>query len=393
LASHSSAVRLLWISQSPTLLTGFGHVTREVLCRLARLPGFTVAAVAWEYSGWPYDRKWIPFDLYPSTGAAHGSDTLERAIAEFRPNIVVGFGDLWMIEYLSNFRLPPSCRLVVHYPLDGEPFPKAAQRLVCAADVAVCVADYGAEHTRAICPNASVERIYHGVDRRVFRPLGPKEEVKERRGLGGKFVIGCVARNQPRKGFPILIEAFSRFAAGHDDAMLYLHTDPNDVGWDIMDLLNRHGVASRTCVSRFAAVVNGYDGRTMNEIYNLFDVMALPTAGEGFGLPILESMAAGTPVIVTDFSAAAELVRGRGELIKVREKVTVGRYNVQQAVPDMDDLVSCMERVYASRRLRARHRRAGLAFARELDWKNIMPQWKQLFEGLVAAPSYAAAGA
>jgi glycosyltransferase involved in cell wall biosynthesis len=43
----------------------------------------------------------------------------------------------------------------------------------------------------------------------------------------------------------------------------------------------------------------------LNEIYNLFDVMVLPTIGEGFGLPMLESMAAGTPVIATNFTRAA----------------------------------------------------------------------------------------
>ncbi|NCQ29488.1 MAG: glycosyltransferase family 4 protein, partial [Armatimonadetes bacterium] len=49
-------------------------------------------------------------------------------------------------------------------------------------------------------------------------------------------------------------------------------------------------------------------------IYNLFDVMVLPTMGEGFGLQFLEAMACGIPVVATDCSAVTELLEGRGEL-------------------------------------------------------------------------------
>jgi glycosyltransferase involved in cell wall biosynthesis len=386
----AAAVRLLWVSETPTALTGFGTVTRELLRRLARLPSYEIAAVASGYTGWPYDRTWIPFELYPS--ASFGRDVLEKAIVHFRPTIVAAFGDPWMIDYLADFRLPPACRLVLYLPLDGEPFPAAWRRLIEAADAAVCCSHYGAALTSAACPAAEVSMIYHGVDRTVFRPLPDKEEVKERLGLGRRFVIGCVARNQPRKSFPILLKAFARFAASHEDALLYLHTDPRDIGWDLIELTQRYGIETRTCFSRHATISHGFDGRTLNEIYNAFDVMALPSMGEGFGLPLLEAMAAGTPVIATDFSASAELVRGRGELIAVKERLTIGR-NIEQAIADTDDLVACMERLYDDPLLRARHRRAGLAFARELEWKNIVPQWRRLFESVIDAKAHPSSGA
>lgn len=388
---QAAAVRLLWVSETPTALTGFGTVTREVLRRLARLPDFHVAAVAWGYNGWPHDRKWIPFDLYPS--ASFGRDILEKAFVHFQPNVVVAFGDPWMIDYLADFPLPPSCRLILYFPIDGEPFPTAWRRLMEAADVAVCCSRYGAALTVAACPAANVEMIYHGVDVGVFRPLPNKQAVKERHRLGGRFVVGCVARNQPRKGFPILMKAFSRFAARHDEAMLYLHTNPHDVGWDLMDLARREGIEARTCFSRHASVSHGFDSRTLNEIYNVFDVMALPTSGEGFGLPILESMAAGTPVITTDFSAGAELARGRGELIAVKERLTLGQYNVEQAIADKDDLVACLERLYDDARLRAAHRRAGRELARKLQWKHIIPLWQELLLRVVGQRSHGSTAA
>jgi glycosyltransferase involved in cell wall biosynthesis len=235
--------------------------------------------------------------------------------------------------------------------------------------------------------------IYHGVDRRVFRPLPDREEVRRRHRLDGKFVVGCVARNQPRKMLPTLLAGFARFARDRHDAMLYLHTDPDDIGWDVLDLLRRHGIAERTAISRHARVDRGVPPAKLNEIYNLFDVFALPTAAEGFGLPIVEAMAAGVPVAVTDHSACTELVSGRGELLAVDRLLTIGRYNLEQAIVDEREVADALARLYAEPELRARHRRAGLEFVERLDWDRIVGEWEELLQRRVRPVVSAASAA
>lgn len=387
--SATVAMRILWMSDSPTAFTGFGTVTREILGRLAGRPGYEVASLGWGYDGWPYDRDELPYDIYPSAGQPFGRDSAPRALAEFEPDVLVSFGDLWMIDWTRELDSRGRFEKLIYFPVDGEPFPRAWKKVVQDADIAVAYSLYGQRLTREACPETDIHMIYHGVDVETFRPLPDKEMVKERNGLGGKFVVGCVARNQPRKHLPLLIEAFARFCADKGDAMLYLHTDPNDIGWDVLELLRHHGVSDRTSISRFASVDRGVSSEDLNIIYNLFDVMALPTAAEGFGLPILEAMAAGVPVVATGFSACVELVEGRGELIEVKDHLTIGRYNLKQALPDVEDLVHKLDLLYSEPKRRARHRTAALKFAHRLRWERILEEWDAL---LTRTPATAARG-
>ena len=76
-----------------------------------------------------------------------------------------------------------------------------------------------------------------------------------------------------------------------------------------IDLGQNFGIEQRTCISRLASVGQGVSRAELNQIYNLFDVFALPTAGEGFGLPIIEAMAAGVPVVVLGGLAGDRLCR------------------------------------------------------------------------------------
>ena len=229
------------------------------------------------------------------------------------------------------------------------------------------------------------------MDTNVFQPLTDKEAHKALHGLGGKFVVGCVARNQPRKHYPILIEAFSQFCRDKDDAVLYLHTNPDDIGWDLHDLLRRYGISERTAISQVATVQNGVDRCVLNEIYNLFDVMALPTAGEGFGLPLVEAMAAGVPVVATNYSACTELLRGHGELVDVKQFQIVGRLNVEHAIPDVDDLAGRLDKLYQAPGILKRYRDDGLQFVQKFSWDVVLDAWLQLLhkdrQSLAGEPS------
>lgn len=372
-------MRILWMSDSPTAFTGFGTVTREVLGRLLERPGYEVASIGWGYDGWPYDRREIPYDIYPCSGDTFGRATAPRALAEFQPDVFVAFGDLWMTRWTRDLHSRGRFRKILYFPIDGEPFPRSLRPVVADADLAVAYSRYGQRVAQEACPDSTIHMIYHGVDLDTFRPLPDKEESKRQYGLGGKFVVGCVARNQPRKNFPLLVEAFARFSQGKDDAWLYLHTNPKDkVGWDLVELLRQYGIHDRASISRHAAVDAGVTADELNTIYNLFDVMALPTAAEGFGLPIVEAMAAGVPVVATDFSACIELVEGRGELIEVKDFLTVGRYNLRHALPDVEDLVRKLDLLYSEPERRERHLAAGLDFARSLHWEGLVDQWDAL---------------
>jgi glycosyltransferase involved in cell wall biosynthesis len=369
-------IKILWVSDSPTFFTGFATVTKEILKRLTRLGNYRIACLGWGYDGWPYDRGEIPFDIYPSRSLLSKDDLL-KALEDFRPDILVSLGDIWMVEWITGIENRDKFKYLACVLIDGRPLHPQWGDFFRSVDAPVTCSLFAQQLVRETFPDVDVKMIYHGVDLSVFRPLG-KDEYARPPALKDKFIVGCVARNQPRKNLPILIKAFAQFCKDKKDAVLYLHTNPEDIGWDVIDLLKRHDVFNKTCVSKNAAVQKGISKQKLNEIYNLFDIMALPTAGEGFGLPILESMAAGTPVIATGYSACVELLEGRGELIKVKEFVTLGRYNIEYAVADIADLTDKLNLLYTRRDLRQQYSELGLAFARTFDWQLIAEQWHHL---------------
>jgi len=370
--------KILWMSDSPTTFTGFATVTQELLGQFANLDKYHIACVGWGYNGWPYDRHQFPYDIYPSAIGQFGRDTLPQAIQEFQPDILITLADLWMINWIVD--LPERKRLKYwgYFPIDGEPLHPSWASVIKAMDVVITYSTYAQQLVENAIPSVKVEMIYHGVDTESFQPLADKEDIKTRYGLENQFIVGCVARNQPRKQLPILIKAFVQFCQDKDDVLLYLHTDPDDVGWDILDLLRRYDLDDKSCITKDATVLQGVNKRQLNEIYNLFDVMVLPSTGEGFGLPIVEAMAAGIPVIATGYSACVELVQGRGELIKVKEFLTIGRYNIEQAIADIDDLVDKLNLLYTNKELRKQYSQCGLEFAHTLSWESIIEPWDHL---------------
>jgi glycosyltransferase involved in cell wall biosynthesis len=116
----------------------------------------------------------------------------------------------------------------------------------------------------------------------------------------------------------------------------------------------------------------------LNRLYNLFDVTVLPSGGEGFGLPIIESLAAGVPVVATDYSACPELVRRRGELVRALTTVTVGVNVIEHAVIDVDDLAARIEKLQGDPGLVKQYAEAGRAFAQSLSWDTLMPRWLEV---------------
>lgn len=192
------------------------------------------------------------------------------------------------------------------------------------------------------------------------------------------------SKKSTKKNIPALIKAFSQFAKNKDDVALYLHMQIRDVGWNIDELVGRFGINEKAYQTNGFSAMNGVPDEYLNRIYNMFDVMALPTMAEGFGLPILESQSAGTPVLVTDFSACTELVVDRQELIRVKDTLIMGRC-IEQAVADTEDLAHKLGIFYSdwkkkeSRKLKELGSK-GREKALEMDWKTINNEFVRLIE-------------
>ena len=130
-------------------------------------------------------------------------------------------------------------------------------------------------------------------------------------GAEGKFVIGINAANQDpvRKGFPEQFAAFAQFRQKHPEALLGVHSRiQTRQGVDLQRLAADLGIKDSVIFADQFAVASGMMGAPdMAKWYGVLDVLSNASYGEGFGLPVIEAQACGTPVITTAFSAMIEL--------------------------------------------------------------------------------------
>jgi glycosyltransferase involved in cell wall biosynthesis len=114
--------------------------------------------------------------------------------------------------------------------------------------------------------------------------------------------ILAVGTVEPRKGFPLLVDAFGRLAGGHPGLALVI---AGSSGWGSADLDR----AVAACPAGERVLRLGWvDDQQRDALTAAATVFAYPSRYEGFGLPPLQAMAAGTPVVASDCGALAEVL-------------------------------------------------------------------------------------
>ena len=147
-----------------------------------------------------------------------------------------------------------------------------------------------------------VKVVYNGVDE-VFRPLPDSDAlatVRERYELPAKFILS-VGTVQPRKNIEALISAFALLRADFPDHYLVL---AGGTGWKSEGLkafINGKGLEGKVHLTGYV------DQDDLPALYNLAEVFAFPSLYEGFGLPVLEAMACGIPVVTSNTSCLPEI--------------------------------------------------------------------------------------
>jgi glycosyltransferase involved in cell wall biosynthesis len=150
-----------------------------------------------------------------------------------------------------------------------------------------------------------------GVDQEAFRPVPVPPEVRLRYGLseGAPYVL-YVGSEDPRKNLDVLLRAFALVSPRRPQARL-LKVGPAQHQGQRRRLENLAGELGIGPAVRFLDHVSESD---LPRLYNAAAVCVLPSAYEGFGLPVLEAMACGTPVVCAAAGALPELVGGAAPL-------------------------------------------------------------------------------
>lgn len=301
----------MWHSVSPWAPTGYGQQTALFTPRLAALDNTELAISSyWGLQGSMLD--WNGIRVYP--GEDWGNRSLAGWVQAFGAGErvqVITLMDVWplnphMIRQIGN--------VACWTPVDHKPVPYAvAEFLRDSGCRPIAMSKFGQQELQDL----GVDAMYvpHGVDTSIFKPAEDRAVYRERFGMtDSRFVVGMVANNQgtapPRKAFAQALIAFSEFHRNHPDSMLYLHAEVTGYrhGVDLNRMLEQFGVPdSAVRVTNQLQMEEGIAQKVMAALYSTFDVLLNPSYGEGFGVPILEAQACGTPVIVTDWTSMTEL--------------------------------------------------------------------------------------
>ena len=201
-------------------------------------------------------------------------------------------------------------------------------------------------------------------------------DVKKKYGIRGPYIL-FFGYPHYRKNLLRLITAFSRIIKRlpHD----YLFVIAGEMGTEETDFhkvkeeIMNHGLDKRVV---FTGYIHGsgtpgeYENLDMTSILNGAELMVYPSLYEGFGLPVVEAMACGTPVLTSDIPVMHELVGDSAVIVDPK---------------DIDDIAEGMLRGLTDKALRADLVSEGLKLAEKYSWENTakktLDYYKQIYRG------------
>tara|TARA_R100000008_G_scaffold79592_1_gene61389 strand:+ start:5702 stop:7381 length:1680 start_codon:yes stop_codon:yes gene_type:complete len=435
--------RILFCSEATFLNTGYATYTREILNYLHSTDKYVIAEMSsygerndpraanipWGYYGVVPNQSCEPkaseeeLQAYQSNGSAQfGEWIFEHVCLDFMPDIVCDIRDFWMLEFAERSPYRDYFKWAVMPTVDARPQARQWVATYQSADACLTYSDWAGE----VLKDQSGGKInYLGSAppsaHPAYQPVEDKALHKKSLGIDPEYkILGTVMRNQRRKLYPDLFEAFKKFLDQSEDKKYYLycHTSYPDLGWDIPELIQEHGLSSHVLFtyicpetkqtfpslfngpvaqspytgkwgSTLSNVKNGASYEQLSDIINLFDLYVQYANCEGFGLPIVEAAACGVPVMATDYSAMESEVRKlEGYPIKPAALYKELETGCLRAVPD-NDLASRMFKEFFDLSEEEREsigKKTRSNFEKHFQWHLSGKKWEDYFDSIELEP-------
>lgn len=348
-----SQLPILFVGDSPSLSTGLARIGRDLATQLTRLPQYRVAYLGrglGAHTGQGIADSRLPFMQYtyqPTADNQWGARELPdvwRNWAQGERGVIFTVWDASRLTWFGN-PLPMGSEYDGLYrfltsgeferwgyfavdsegPGEGGALAPMLADTVAGYDRVVAYSRFGkrvleASLAETMWAGGQVDWMPHGYNASAFQP---RDRADGRRLLAqaqdhlvdnpsagwlhadpmSRNVVGCVMANQPRKDWGLWARSMQLVARELPNLVLWTHTDSLDRHWDLRMLLDTFGLAQRTIVT-----TDQPSDVEMSWRYSACDLTVLPSLGEGFGYPIVESQACGVPVVHGDCAAGTELL-------------------------------------------------------------------------------------
>ncbi len=354
--------------------TGVGRFTQALLRGLAARADERTTAFAVTVRGRSRLRSTVPEGVRV-TGPPLPARLLHASWSRWsrpRLDVVLGRQD---VVHGPNFVVPPTraARVATVHDLTAVRYPDLVRDATLR---------YPSMIRRAAAEGAWIHTVSHAVrdevvaelgidpDRVVavpngFDPVQGDAERGRRLAGGGPYVL-AVGTVEPRKDLPSVVAAVDRLADEHRDLTL-VHAGAD--GWGV-DALER-AVRAMAHPDRFRRL-GRVSSADLADLYAGARVLAYPSVYEGFGLPVLEAMSAGVPVVTTDVAAVAEVA---------------GDAAARVPVGDVDALADALARAWTDDEWRSTTVERGFERCARYPWETCVDGLVDLYHRAVDAAS------
>lgn len=302
--------KILFLSDNPLVPSGVGTQAKyliEGLLATGKYSFFCMGGALRHENKQPvmvspdkYGDRW---KILPVDG--HGDkNVMRQLLIGERPDAVFMFTDPRFFEWLWEMEdeVRAAAPLVYWHVWDNDPTPDFNRTYYESTDFisALSLKTYGLLQDIGY-PADRFNYIPHSLPTDMFRPVDEEKVQEYKRAHFGphadrKFVLFWNNRNARRKVTGDVVATFAKFAkrVGRDNVSLMMHTDPKDPeGQDIIALGRQFDVEKNLIISDKRLPTDD-----INMFYNACDTTVNISSNEGFGLGTLESLLAGTPIVV-----------------------------------------------------------------------------------------------
>lgn len=431
--------RIMLCGEATYLSTGFATLGYELLKRWHASGKYEVCEFSsYAAYGDPRNssRPWPIISCMPNPGEEQlynsnptnqfGEWKFEEACLKYKPHIVVDLRDWWYLEYQNRSPFRPYFHWVIQPTVDAQPQDEKWLATYLDADAVFTYTDWAIEVLKRQTGGRMkiVGSAPPGADTTTYQPVSDRRAHRQNVGVNpDALVVGTVMRNQRRKLYPDLIEAFALFLKRAPERLrsktfLYLHTSWPDLGWDIPRLIKEAGIGHKVLMSYFCKACGvvfpsffgdsiaacrkcgrntatfpnsqvGVSTQVLSGIISLFDCYVQYANSEGLGMPQVEAAACGVPVFAVDYSAMSDVVRKlHGIPVKVQRLVRENDTHCLRAYPDNEDLADKLinflltpESVRLSQGFRGRK-----AVEEHYSWDKTATKWMDYFDSVKIPP-------
>jgi glycosyltransferase involved in cell wall biosynthesis len=281
--------------------------------------------------------------------------------AVFLPHVKLGYRTVVTIHDLVSFLFPETVpkKYSLYMRLMTRLAARSADRIIAVSEATKT----DLERTLRV-PATKIAVIHEAVSPEFARPLvpGAVEAVAERYGLRTPYCL-FVGNLEPRKNLPGLIEAFAavrrRLAGTPRPPQLVLAGTRAWLHSGIFRAVEAHGLGDDVVFTDYVPIAD------LPALYAGATCFVFPSLYEGFGLPVLEAMAAGAPVVAARAGSIPEVAGDAALLVDTR-------------VPG--ELASAIETLLTEPAYRARLVARGRARAARFDWETVARQTLAVYE-------------